>query len=47
MGFAVFQMRDRIFDRIRVGGMRQAFAIETGARVAEIVDDGALKQAKT
>ena len=47
MGLAVFYMCDRIFDRVRAGGMRQAFAIETGARVAEIVDDGALKQAKT
>jgi len=41
MGLAVFNMCDRIFDRIIAGGMRQAFAIETGARVAEIVDDGA------
>jgi hypothetical protein len=43
MGLAVFSMCDRIFDRIRAGGMRQTFALETGAGVAEIVDDRALR----
>ena len=43
MGLAVFYMCDRVFDRVRAGGMRHAVAIETGAGVAEIVDDGALR----
>jgi hypothetical protein len=39
MRLPVFDMPDGIFERAGDGGMRQVFAIESGAGVAEIVDD--------